>query len=451
MRYPLFLIAPLLAVACAASPVDGAPGQAVAGPTSAPAQPPERLTPAADHHLHLFSPADAALVTPPVLPEVALPDDVAQLVRERQRRWNDVPALAQLYTEDALFFSGGNIGWAQGAQEAACQADWIISIYPYRPKPTRFSAQGSSALVSGYYTRRLEDGSDRHFGFFLYALRRAADGTWKIAAETYTYQPVRFEPVVTARDLIARLDAAGTRRAAVMSNAYYFDAVRIETVTDEYGKVRAENDWTAEQVAQFPDRLAAFCSFNPLRDYALAELDRCVARGGFAGLKLHFNAAQLNYHDPEQVAKVARVMAAANRHRWPIIIHARPGNNWGRAEAEIFLRQIIAAAPDVPVQVAHLWGGETYSPDALAVFADAVTAREPFTRNLYFEVALPSQYLGSEHYPEVVARMREIGFDRLLYASDAPPAEAWAAFRQQMPLTEEEFRRLATNVAPYLR
>jgi hypothetical protein len=80
---------------------------------------------------------------------------------------------------------------------------------------------------------------------------------------------------------------------------------------DEYSKVRAENDWTAQQVARFAGRLVAFCSFNPLRGYALPELHRCVSSGRFKGLKLHSNGAQLNFHSAEQVAKVRRVMAAS--------------------------------------------------------------------------------------------------------------------------------------------
>jgi hypothetical protein len=44
----------------------------------------------------------------------------------------------------------------------------------------------------------------------------------------------------------------------------------------------------------------------------------------------------------------------------------------------------------------------------------------------------------------------------VLYGSDAAtgdnlrPREGWAAFRR-LPLTNEEFRTIATNVAPYLR
>jgi predicted TIM-barrel fold metal-dependent hydrolase len=104
--------------------------------------------------------------------------------------------------------------------------------------------------------------------------------------------------------LVARLDEAGIRRAVVLSDAYYFGVPTPVPVQNEHDKVRAENDWTAQQVAQYPDRLVGFCSFNPLEDYALAELERCAASHRFKGLKLHFSGAALDLKSPEQVARV---------------------------------------------------------------------------------------------------------------------------------------------------
>jgi predicted TIM-barrel fold metal-dependent hydrolase len=49
-----------------------------------------------------------------------------------------------------------------------------------------------------------------------------------------------------------------------------------------------------------------------------------------------------------------------------------------------------------------------------------------------------------------------LGIDRILFGSDAatggnlPPRQAWAAFRQ-LPLTDAEFKKIAENVAPYMR
>src|SRR5262245_26036570 len=95
------------------------------------------------------------------------------------------------------------------------------------------------------------------------------------------------EPM-TAERLIARLDTAGIRRALVLSVAYAHGSPDIRG-SDEYAQVKAENDWTAEQVARYPDRLRAFCSINPLREYAFAEIDRCAKHPQLRyGLKLHF-------------------------------------------------------------------------------------------------------------------------------------------------------------------
>ena len=93
----------------------------------------------------------------------------------------------------------------------------------------------------------------------------------------HLYSPViapaaKIEPI-TAADLIALLDAAGIRRAAVLSQAYAFgNPNRTPQVQNERARVVEENDWTSHEVARFPDRLVGFCGVNPLRDYALEEI-----------------------------------------------------------------------------------------------------------------------------------------------------------------------------------
>lgn len=64
--------------------------------------------------------------------------------------------------------------------------------------------------------------------------------------------------------------------------------------------------------------------------------------------------------------------------------------------------------------------------------------------------------MSQAHAREMVERMRQVGIDKILYGSDAAtptnmkPREAWAAFRA-LPLTEAEIKRIAGNVAAYLR
>lgn len=415
---------------------------AFAGPRAQAGQSQEQFVPVVDHHQHLLSRAGALSK----LRAVQLPEDLERLVRERELSWNKPAGLTALFSEDAMLFNGWR--WLNGSKAIT---DFLPDAFtgPYIFKPVAYRADGSSGGITGYMVEG--DGSEVHFGYFHLELRKGTDGAWRIKSETEVFPGPAVDNPVTAAQLIKMMDQVGIQRAVVLSDAYYFGVGALGSVPDEYRKVREENDWTAEQVAQYPDRLVAFCSFNPLRDYALAELDRCVKSGRFKGLKLHFNAAQVNFHDPEQVMKVRRVMEAANRYRLPMIIHVRPGETYGRAEAEIFLHQLVAAAPDVPIQIAHLWGGEGYSSSALAVYADAVSKGDPAARNLYFDISGTWRFSKPEEMAEIVARIRQIGLDRILYASDDPPAQAWEAFRKKVPLTEKEFRTIANNVAPYMR
>lgn len=401
-----------------------------------------RLAPLVDHHQHLLSPASAEAR----LPATRLPEALSRFLRERELRWNDSAGLVKLFAEDAVLFTGSK--WIDGRKAIA---DYLADGYtgPYRFKPASYRVDGTDGQVAGYVVE--DDGTNVHFAFFHLALSRGPDGAWRIKSETQIFPGPVVESPVTAEQLIGMLDSAGVRRAVVLSNAYYFGVGESGSVPDEYDKVRAENDWTARQVAQFPGRLVAFCSFNPLRDYALAELERCASGGRFKGLKLHLNAAQLDFRNPEQVSKVRRVMEAANKRRLPMIIHVRSSNDYGRRDAEVFLRQLVAAAPDVPIQIAHLWGGESFSGSALAVYADAVAAGEPVARNLYFDISGAWKYGKPEETPEIVALIRKIGLERILYASDAPPSEAWEAFRERLTLTEKEVGEIANNVAPYMR
>jgi predicted TIM-barrel fold metal-dependent hydrolase len=81
---------------------------------------------------------------------------------------------------------------------------------------------------------------------------------------------------IAASDLVALLEKAGIRRARVFSIAYQFSNPNKPPFEDEYERVKAENDWTSRQVALFPDRLRGFCSVNPLKDYAIAQIGRCA-------------------------------------------------------------------------------------------------------------------------------------------------------------------------------
>lgn len=271
---------------------------------------------------------------------------------------------------------------------------------------------------------------------------------------------------ILARDVVALLDSAGIQRAVVLSVAYLYGSPS-RTVEDEYAKVMAENDWTAAQVATYPERLRAFCSFNPLKDYALGELARCAKAPGLdRGIKLHFGNSDVQLDNPAHVEQLRRVFRAANDHRMAIVVHLRASISrnrpYGPEQARVFLEQVLPVAPDVPVQVAHLAGtGPGYDDPpadrALGTLADAIAAGDPRTKPLWLDVTTVADLNISPANASLVAkRIRQLGVGRVLYGSDAAsganlrPREGWAAFRR-LPLTEEEFRTIASNEAPYAR
>ncbi|HEX5576045.1 MAG TPA: amidohydrolase family protein [Gemmatimonadales bacterium] len=274
------------------------------------------------------------------------------------------------------------------------------------------------------------------------------------------------QPPITARDVVGLLDSAGIRRALVLSVAYIYGSPS-RSVEDEYAKVRAENDWTAAQVAQYPDRLRAFCGFNPLKGYALKELERCAKEPRLkGGIKLHFGNSDVQLENPAHLEQLRRVFRAANQHRMAIVVHLRASISkkrpYGPMQARSFLENLLRAAPDVAVQVAHLAGsGPGYddppADSAMALLAEAVEKKDPRTRRLRFDVAgVVDRNITAAQAALVLKRIRQVGVDRILYGSDAAagdnlrPREAWAAFRR-LPLTQREFETIASNVAPYLR
>lgn len=449
---PRFPIAPALLLAFLAT---AARAQTPAAAPPAFPVPPSR--PPVDHHQHLISAPLAALWQPPAPAPLNLPADIAGLVAALEAGWNQQPVLAELYAANSMLIENADGDYLVG-RAAVTTALANRFARAYRIEPVAIQADAESASIGAYLTRG-EGATLNRFGYVLLSLQKAADGRWRVASQMLRFPgPPRLAPI-DAEALIRLLDEAGIRRAVVLSTGYAFGSPLSPVAGDEPAAVRRENDWLAAQIASHSDRLFGTCGVNPLKDYAIAELDRCVGQLGLRGLKLHFANSGIDLRDPAHVARVQAIFREANRLRVPIIAHLWvPGPNYGRADAEIFLDQILPQAPNVVVQIAHMaGGGPGWNDDALGVYAEAVAARDPRTRNLYFDVATVADEQSLAQLNQLAARIRQIGPSRILYASDTagpgrnPPRTEWANFRGTVPLSDEEFRVIAGNVAPYLR
>jgi predicted TIM-barrel fold metal-dependent hydrolase len=275
------------------------------------------------------------------------------------------------------------------------------------------------------------------------------------------FAPIVKLPARDGRALLAELDAAGIEKAVVLSVGYSYGDER-KNLPEPDRLTREENDWTSAQVAASGGRLIGFCSANPLRPVALAELERCLGLPGMRGIKLHFGNAGITLRDSSHLKRMQEVFGLAQRLRRPVLAHmrARGGGNYGGEDARLFLSRVLPASPDIEIIVAHLgYSGPGYQMDdsVMAAFGEAAERNDPHMRNVYFDVATD---VTAEITPEMAAlvarRIRQVGVNKVLYGSDlSPPGgsirSGWQIFRDRVPLTADEMRTIAGNVLSFAR
>jgi uncharacterized protein len=415
------------------------------------------IVPVVAAHQHLMSPAGVELVPPESsLATIQLPPDLDQLLRRREKV-SGAPPTGDLFTEDAIIQEMQEGRWQRGREKIDLFLGFMDRNLRY--VPSAYAAEGNVGWIAG--TIRQGTSTDETLNFVL-GLKKGS-GSWQIASEIFTLIPVRpYGKPVLADQLVEELDDAGIQRGVVLSTAYWYGAPRHTFSSAEAeAKTRADNDWTVAQVSKYPGRLVAFCGVSPLADYAAREIARCAKLPQVKGIKTHFANAGVDLKNPEHLAKVKRFFQAANENRMAVVAHVRTRGQFLPEHARIILEQIFPAAPDIPIQIAHM-GSASGQPDSTtAVFADALLAKDPRAKNLYFDITqtvLTDGSQSTEELARIAAVLRRIGLERILFGTDMtlpvggnpPPREHWKAVRK-LPLTDAELRVLASNIPPYLR
>jgi len=94
--------------------------------------------------------------------------------------------------------------------------------------------------------------------------------------------------------------------------------------------------------------------------------------------------------------------------------------------------------------------------EALGVFVDAIAKHDPRMAHVYLDVSGIAGYGEWEKKANLIAeRIRQIGVSRILFGADGASGgnlrhERLGSIRK-LPLTDEEFRVIASNVAPYMK
>lgn len=270
---------------------------------------------------------------------------------------------------------------------------------------------------------------------------------------------------INGRIIVDALEDDGIQRAFALSTAclHATDSARAgrrKKPADEYRDVQNENDFTALQAREHAPVLIPFASVNPKRDYAVQEFVRCVDTHRMRGLSVHFGDSDVRLRDAVHVTRVQALFAEAAKRNVPVIAHIHNDAvlDFGTADVEIFMGQLVEPFPALRVSIAHLGGpggaAEQVTLRIFGILINALRARPQIARQVWADC---SSVLLTEPRPGArpispaqqlaLGRMlREWGIDRLMWGTDAwtdrHPSSLTQA-RQVWPLTEAEWATVA--------
>lgn len=200
-------------------------------------------------------------------------------------------------------------------------------------------------------------------------------------------------------ELISEMDRCGIDRAVVSGFAWRSFELCVQT-----------NDFIAETVAGYPERLAGLAVVPPLHPQVTAEVSRC-AKLGFRGIGELLPDGQ--GFDPADTAALKPLARAAAEHGLPLLIHLNEplGHTYagkgsaGPKDGWLFARNF----PELKIVFAHWGGGLPFFELMPEVRADL--------KNVWYDCAA-SPYL---YAPRVYrAAIDLVGADRIILGSDFP-------------------------------
>ncbi len=263
-------------------------------------------------------------------------------------------------------------------------------------------------------------------------------------------------PAVYAADAIRALDEGRVSKGVVLSCAYLYGLQPLHLKPAELASViRQENEFTAAQIAQYPDRLVGFLSVNPLAESAIDEIHHWRGSHQLIGLKLHFTASAVDIRSARERSQVAKVIAAAAEEGLPIVIHVG-GGRFNAADTELFIRDVLPRSGSSWVQIAHAGGGlprqDGNNVAVLRTFADHIVRNDPATMRVLFDISyVPAPDDTPQAANAVLEQMRRIGMNRFLFGSDFNVLTPLQEIEdiEKFGLTQQELRILRQNCAPW--
>lgn len=259
-------------------------------------------------------------------------------------------------------------------------------------------------------------------------------------------------------DIDVILKNTGTKQIDLVSMAHVYSSEEFGGFRNERELVEAENSYVAAARNKHPKRVKAFCSVDPLLDYALKELERCRTQLKMDGIKLHHNANQVYLTVPTHLAKVKKVFEFATQHRLPILMHFDNSHRrFGEPDIKLLTGSILNDLKGVNLRIAHFGtsGGFSARTHAFinAFIVELGSNKALSQHRITFDISAVGldkdsegvRKLTDEEWAILGRYVRRLGFNRIAFGTDYPlynPSEYLEILRDRLRLTDAEVRAL---------
>lgn len=204
---------------------------------------------------------------------------------------------------------------------------------------------------------------------------------------------------------------------------------------EEERRAHAENLHVAHEAARRPGTTVALVSVDPLRPWALRELERMRHEPGVIGVKVHLACAGFDFGAAEHLTRLERVVAWVEEAGQVLLLHLDPRRRGTEAgDVTRLLEIVLGPHPEANVVIAHLGGSGGFGPWTQAVLATLTTwlddeaARGHPRRGFFVDLSAVPMIRESEGVPPTSAEelaalapaLRRLGLERVLFGSDYP-------------------------------
>ncbi len=265
-------------------------------------------------------------------------------------------------------------------------------------------------------------------------------------------------PDYTYWDIDTILKKNGAEKINLIGMAYVYGNPDFYQGNEEYSRVMQENDFLFESANKYKDIIKPFFAIDPLKDYAIDEIRRCLEINPNVGLKLHFNSSQVYLTEPAHLEKIKLVFQVAAEHSLPILLHFDNSHpKFGKPDIELLIDEVLADVQPIELTIAHFGtsgGFNQKTRDFLDTFISLFEeGRISKAHNIKFDISAVAldkdsegvKKLTDEEFKELKKYCDRLGYDKIIFGTDYPlysAVEYKDLLRNRLNLSKTELKEI---------